>query len=371
MKSFIFLLLAVVLQTRAQVVVPFENQINSTGWVFIDCDPTQNLFMTQYFNGLVGIGNNGPSTMFEFLANCEGGSLTPQPASALTHPLGSQSVIFYGVQGTSSSQFSIVGQTCQFVLNARIVDPLTSTITYVTVDSVTQTCGPQGASCDCSFFNVFCYIDCDPVGSAFFWICIYFITIIVGLFIIWLPIEHEKTKKKLDMLQQFNARESVIQSQQNDTTHKNISDLTGKIERGEVNLDDLAAEYQAHEETLTNPEVSGILRDRQLELMNNERYKAFLAKKDPGVWNFVKGKMGKFGEAKYEYLPDDSAQTIEMKTLSPGYNKHSQAQFPASTPQPFDYAGPSSGGAFRRARKSENSQSRKTQVQNFLETDTD
>lgn len=345
---------------HAQVTIPFSDQITSTGWTALDCDPTQNIFVAQFFNGIVGVGVNAPSTDFSFSANCQGGSLTADPTSILAPPLATPIVNFLGVQGDNdNNQFSLVGQTCVFYLNARIIDPITEIVSFVQVDQVTKPCGPQGQSCDCNFFNVFCYIDCGPVGSAFFWLCIYVITVLVGLFFIWLPIEHQKLKNRMKTLQQYNAKKSVLDGERQNATHKNISDLTGKLQRGEVSPEDLMNEWRQHQELLEKPEVSALLRDRQLELAQQARTKAYLDNRPSGFWDTIKDKMGRRGGGEYSHVDEylDPGPAVEMKMMMPEgpifpSSHKSKAQFPN---EPWSPAGPSSssvsGGAFRRPRK--------------------
>lgn len=352
---------------RPQVVYPISEQIANTSWVFINCDPTTNQFETQFFSAF------SQATNFEFSAACDGtGNLVPDPAGINNvAPLSTQTVVFTGIQDIDDSgRFSIDGQTCQFILSARVLNPLNNIVTYsfITIDVQTVPCGAQSQQCDCHFFDVFCWIDgCNAQYSAFFWICIYFIEFAAAM-IAMVIYEWVKVRKENKLLGKVNSHQAVINENMGSRSKK-VNGVIKRLRSGETTPAQLRAEWQEKMAFLNDKDNAVLMREHAMDVIQNQREAAMRAKTKPGFFDSFRGIQSARAQYSGGYLgPGD--HTIEMQDMN-GNRNSGLGRDPNSQ---LWNGGKQSGGVFRRPRVplvEEDRSQRQNQLQALLDTDTD
>ncbi len=320
--------------SRAQInpaVIPFAEQLANTVWTRIDCDPGTNSFIAEFFNGIQfsNILPNNVGSSFDYTANCEGGlSLLPQPTSQIVAPSTSSSVTFFG-QATDDpdSSFSLVGLQCLFTLGVKVPDPFTNSINFVTTDSVTTTCGDLQLTCQCSFFNVFCYLDsCNPNTSAFFWLLIYLISWLFIVFFVYVPIEYVRLSNQNEVLGQYTQRDSSVKATEGRSSRQRISEMVDNLNSGKENSGSLVEGWHKQDGILQDPTNNKVLRDSQLEMFQRARLQQELAKRPTSRFGWFGGKSSKGEYQQFQDLDVGGNAGVEMQQTgqSGGYAQAGQ-----------------------------------------------
>lgn len=268
------------LQTQAQ-------QLNATQWVTIDCDPTTNVFEAEFFNALVSF--TGGPTEFSFLAQCTEGGLIPNVQSIAVPPLATQTITFSGLDTSDpNSRFSIVGQLCSFVLFAFIVDPLTNAVQFVQVSEITETCGNLELTCDCGFWNIWCYLDgCQPQHSAFFWLLVDVFSLLVLLGFIYVPILIGEMRHNNKVMSKWMANDSHVKQAAGLNQQEYVNDMVLKIREGRADPKELVQKWLRSDKILKDEENTQVLARHQADVAARKRIREERARANPSRFGFL------------------------------------------------------------------------------------
>lgn len=305
------------LQTQAQ-------QLNATGWQFINCDPTTNVFNAEFFNALVSF--TGGPTVFSFLAQCEEGGLIPNIQSIAVPPLATQEITFSGLDTTDpNSRFSIVGQLCSFILFAFIVDPLTNAVQFVQVSEETISCGNQQLTCGCGFWDIWCYLDgCQPQHSAFFWVLVDILSFIVLVGLVYIPILVSQMRHNNKVMSRWMANDSHVKQAAGLNQQNYVNEMVLKIREGRLDPKDLVQKWLRSDKVLKNEENTQVLARHQADLAARKRIREERARANPSRFGFLfkragggYNEMDDLYEHAYDSAVDDGgySRAVEMTAM--------------------------------------------------------
>jgi len=236
-----------------QTTINLAEELQSTKFTNIACDPAHNSITALIQNGIV----SQAQTSFQYAATCGNGQLLFDPPNAII--AAGISATINGTLFPQTSANTIVGAVCSMSLLAAIttVDTVTGTTvtTLQVADTVQYSCGPVQQTENCGWINLACYWTQGQTAdsSAFWlWVCMFTVGVVfaayyLGFRLLWAAIATAKIKKQYSYL----TKEDAELNAQDDAV---ADELARSVLKGDADVGKLQSEKMQIERDLMAPQ---------------------------------------------------------------------------------------------------------------------